>query len=120
MARSGMPSPLKSALTEAMGAVPAVVAAPLQVRLLVGEVTVNRTGFEMPPPGAGLLTVTTAVAAEAMLFVGTAAVSWLPLTKVVERAEPLQFTVAPETNPVPWTVRVNPALPGVMLAGIKG
>jgi hypothetical protein len=41
-------------------------------------------------------------------------------TKVVVRALPFQFTTAPETNPVPFTVRVNVAAPGAFCPGDKG
>jgi hypothetical protein len=33
---------------------------------------------------------------------------------------PFQFTFEPETKPVPFTVRVNPAPPGATLVGTKG
>lgn len=39
------------------------------------------------------------------------------LTNVVALAAPLKFTVAPPTNPVPLTVRVNPAPPATAEAG---
>ena len=36
------------------------------------------------------------------------------------RGLPFQFTTEPETNPAPFTVRVNPGLPGAMASGISG
>ena len=42
------------------------------------------------------------------------------VTNVVERALPFHFTTEVETNPVPFTVRVKPALPGATLAGTSG
>lgn len=75
----------------------------------VGLVIGMRATFEVPPPGAGLVTVMLAIPAEAMSVVVIVAVSWVELTKVVIRAEPLQFTV-----------RVNAAPPGAAAAGTKG
>ena len=63
--------------------------------------------FEVPPPGAGLVTVTSA---EPVLTISSArmvAVTCVELTNVVARALPLKFTTAPETKPVPFTVRVQ-------------
>jgi hypothetical protein len=75
---------------------------------------------DVPPPGGGLVTVTQAVPAAATLAAGTVAVNCEPLTKVVANGVPFQFTVAPDTNPVPFTVRVKPGLPGVTAAGTSG
>jgi len=72
----------------------------------------------MPVPEVpGLVTVIWTVAAVAMAEAGMAAVSWLPFTYVVACAAPLQFTIAFVLNLLPLTVRVNPGLPAVMLAG---
>lgn len=56
-----------------------------------GLLTVNVAGGELPPPGAGLLTVTLKVPAAAISEAGTEAVSSVPLTNVVVRAAPFQF-----------------------------
>ena len=48
------------------------------------------------------------------------AVSCDSLTKVVTRAVPFQFTVAPETNPVPFTVSVNLVPPRATASGTSG
>ena len=48
------------------------------------------------------------------------AVSLVLLTNVVVRELPFHFTTEVETNPVPFTVRVKPALPGATLAGTSG
>src|SRR5580700_10316684 len=40
--------------------------------------------------------------------------------KVVVRALALKFTTAPETKPVPFTVKVKPGPPGAAAAGTKG
>ncbi len=44
----------------------------------------------------------------------------MPLTNVVARAPPFQFTTEPETKPVPFTVSVNEPLPGAALVGTSG
>jgi len=83
----------------------------------LGLFTVKFTAFETPPPGAGLVAVTgnvPAVATSAALIVP---VIFVELLKVVVRAEPFQFTVAPFTKPVPLTVRLNEAAPSVLLLG---
>jgi hypothetical protein len=76
--------------------------------------------MELPPPGLGLTTVTEAVDALAMSDSRTAAVNWKLLTKVVGRGLPFQFTTEAETNPAPFTVRVNPAPPGAVASGTSG
>jgi hypothetical protein len=48
------------------------------------------------------------------------AVTFEPLTNVVVRALPFQFTVAPETKPVPFTVNVKAAAPGALSPGDSG
>ena len=119
---SGLPSALKSPTPNA-GTVaphPTLVSYSVRATLIVGLVMLRNSGFEVPPPGAGLDTVTEAVFAVAMFVVGTEAVSWELLTKVVTSAMPFQFTVAPETNWVPFTVSVNPGPPGTTAEGTSG
>src|SRR6266404_29508 len=103
-----------------------VNAAPLTSALLglrpvsvgAGLFTVNVCAAEVPPPGAGVRTVTLAVPAAAMSAAVIAAVSWMVLTKVVGRAAPFHCTVVePFTNPVPLTVSVKAAPPTVALVG---
>src|SRR3989454_1016756 len=72
---------------------------------------------EVPPPGAGVTTLTEAVPAAAMSAAVIAAVSWVALMKVVVRAAPFHCTALPFTNPVPFTVSVKPAPPKGVLAG---
>ena len=79
---------------------------------------VNVTEFEVPPPGAGLTTVTDAVPAVATFAAGTLAVSWVDETNVVIRATPFQLTVEVETKLVPFTVKVNLALPAAVEVGL--
>ena len=49
----------------------------------------------------------------------TIAVNWVELVKVVIRNEPFQSTVAPVEKPDPFTVSVNPGLPGAMPGGLR-
>jgi hypothetical protein len=72
---------------------------------------------DVPPPGAGLVTVTFAVPAVAISAAVMAAVNCVALTNVVVLATPLNFTTDVETNPVPFTVRVKAAPPAVALVG---
>src|SRR2546421_285290 len=58
-----------------------------------GLLTLNVWAAEVPPPGAGVTTVTDAVAAAARSEAGIAAVSCVALTKVVVRAAPFQRTL---------------------------
>jgi hypothetical protein len=78
------------------------------------------TTFEMRPPGLGLTTVTEAVLALAMSDAGMLAFNCELLTNVVSRAPPFQCTTEPETKPVPFTVSVNPAPPGLTASGTSG
>ena len=84
----------------------------------LGLFTVKFTAFDTPPPGAGLVAVTGNVPAVATSAVLIVPVSLVELLKVVVRAEPFQFTVAPFTKPVPLTVRENEAAPSVLLLGV--
>src|SRR6516164_5104467 len=42
------------------------------------------------------------------------------VTSVVARLLPFHFTTEPETSPEPFTVRLNPAPPGVLASGTNG
>jgi hypothetical protein len=84
--------------------------------LVIGK----NTTLDVPPPGVGFTAVTEAVLAIAMSEARMLAVNWEPLTKVVARALPFQFTTDPETKPVPFTVSVNPAPPGATASGTSG
>jgi hypothetical protein len=84
--------------------------------VLIGKNTI----LDEPPPGMGLTTVTEAVEAVAMSDARIVTVSCELLTKFVARGLPFQFTIEPETNPVPFTVRVNPAPPGAAASGTNG
>jgi len=73
--------------------------------------------LEVPPPGAGLDTITVAVPSLAMAAAGTAAVKRVELTKLVATAVPPKLTTEEDIKFVPETVRVNAAPPANVLAG---
>src|SRR5712692_3991981 len=78
---------------------------------------VKLTGFEAPPLGAGLVTVTAVIPAVVMAAAGIAAVNCAALTNVVVRATPAKFTTEPITKFEPFTVRVKAAPPLSALFG---
>jgi hypothetical protein len=53
-----------------------------------------------------------------MRLAGTDAVNWVVLMNVVVSTVPFQCTTEPDENPVPFTVRVNPAAPAVAVFGL--
>src|ERR1700676_4107478 len=81
------------------------------------DVIVKSWLLEMPPPGAGLNTVTLAVPAKAISAVEICAVSCVGLTNEVARAEEFQFTCEVEMKFVPVTASVKPARPAAELEG---
>ena len=111
--------------TVKVNGVPPAVALEGVIIVMVGigfgiELIVNIAGGEdVPPPGAGLETVTAAVLAVAMSLARMAAVSDVGLPKVVTRALPFQFTVEVGTKPVPATLRLNPGLPAAASLGAR-
>ena len=94
-----------------MGNVAAVVMAK-------GNVIVKFRAFDVPPPGAGLLTVTLAVPAVAMSLAEIDAVRLVALFRVVVRSDPFHRTVEPETKLDPLTVRAKPGLPARVEFGL--
>src|SRR5712664_3197359 len=71
-------------------------------------VIVNVCAFEVPPPGAGLNTVTCTVPGFAISLAGIAALSCDDETNVVVRSRLFHRTLAaPETKLLPFTVSVN-------------
>jgi hypothetical protein len=86
----------------------------------LGVVTSKKSTFDVPPPGVGFTTVTEAVAAFATSEARILAVSRDRLTKVVVRGLPFHFTTELETKPVPFTVSVNAAPPGLAASGTRG
>src|SRR5271154_3556843 len=73
--------------------------------------------MEVPPPGAGLLTVTAIVPVEAMLAAGMAAVNCVELTNVVAGADPPKLTIEAATKLVPLIVSVEAAPPATEVFG---
>jgi hypothetical protein len=86
----------------------------------IADATGKKITFDVPPPGAGLVTVTEAVCAAATSAALMVAVNCELETKVVTRGLPSQFTVDPGTKPVPFTVTVKPPLPGATASGCNG
>ena len=72
---------------------------------------------ELPPPGAGVTTVTCEVPAPATSTVEIAAWSSAPLTKVVTRAAPFHCTTDDGMKLPPLTASVKAAAPAVALLG---
>src|SRR5579859_810663 len=68
---------------------------------------------------SGFVTVILAVPGLAISLAGTLAVSWVPETKLVVRADPFQLTVAPLTKFTPLTVRVNAGPSAAIELGLK-
>ncbi len=73
----------------------------------------------MPPPGAGLTTVTEDTPDAAISASGMAAVSCVVLTNVVVRSWPFHCTSALPAKFVPFTVSVNAASPVVAEEGLR-
>lgn len=78
---------------------------------------VKDAALDVPPPGAGFVTVTFGVPAVNISEVAMAAVNWLALLKVVVLVDPLNLTTEPDTKPEPFTVKVKAAPPAVVLVG---
>jgi hypothetical protein len=109
-------------LTVKVKPTPPAVALEGEIELIVGTglfaaLMVKAKFPQVPPPGAGLETVTCAVPAAAMSAAVMAACNWVALTKVVVRFEPFHRTTDPLTNPLPFTVKVKAAPPAVALEG---
>jgi hypothetical protein len=83
--------------------------------VVVVPVIVNGKAFDTDAPG--FRTVTWTVPAVAMSAAGTAADSWVLLTKVVVRFAPFQRTVAPDRKSVPFTFSVKAGPPALALFG---
>jgi hypothetical protein len=97
-----------------------VATAEAGVRLVMTGLETLMGNDEAPddePPG--FTTVMLALPCVAIRLAVTAAVSCVPLTKVVESAVPFQSTVAPERNPVPLTVSVKAGPPAVAEVGLR-
>jgi hypothetical protein len=81
-------------------------------------VIVNVAAAEVPPPGAGLTTVTLAMPVAAMSVVRIVAVSCVGETNVVARTAPFQFTVEVLTKLLPLTLSVAAGPPAVAPDGL--
>src|SRR6266513_2748317 len=79
---------------------------------------VNVAAAEVPPPGAGLTTVTLAMPVAPMSVVSIVAVSWVGETNVVARAAPFQFIVELLTKLLPLTVSTVSGPPAGALDGL--
>jgi hypothetical protein len=77
----------------------------------------NVAGLVVGPPG--FATVILAVPAVAIRFAETVADSCAGLKKDVVSAVPFHWTVEPETNPAPFTIRENAGPPGVTASGLR-
>ena len=80
----------------------------------------RKAGSEVPPPGAGFVTVIEAEPGLAISVAKTDAVSFEELTKVVGRDLPFHLIRALDAKPVPFKASVNPGPPGATLAGTSG
>ena len=92
----------------------------VEVRVGTGlfpAVTVKVFPAEVPPPGAGLKTVTVGLPAVAISDARIAAESWVEEMTVVVRSTPFHRTLDPETKLVPVTVRVKAGPPATADAG---
>ncbi len=85
----------------------------------LGAVIVKLWAFDVPPPGAGLDTVTWAVPADAMSAAAITALSWVADTYPVVRLDPFHCTTEPATKPLPFTVSVKAVPPAVADEGLR-
>src|SRR5437667_336755 len=81
------------------------------------EVIVKVGAFEVPPPGAGVTTVTCAVPTVATSVARIVARSCVLLANVVARLVPFHRTPELATKLLPFTVNVRPATPARTLVG---
>lgn len=89
-----------------------------EVAVGMGLLIVNVCAPEVPPPGAGVATVTEAVPAVAMSVAGTIAVSVVLEMNVVESGDPFQSAVEEARKFEPLSVNVNCAPPAVVDVGL--
>jgi len=82
-------------------------------------VILNATGADVPPPGAGVETVTFAEPAVAMSLAKIDAVNCVALPNVVVRGLPFQFTLELLTKLVPVTISENAIPPAAPEDGFK-
>src|SRR5215469_10944988 len=78
---------------------------------------VKGTEMEVPPPGAGLVTVRAMVPVEAMLTAGMATLNVVELTNIVVGAAPPKFAIEAATKLAPLIVSVKAGPPATALFG---
>jgi hypothetical protein len=71
----------------------------------------NAAEFEIPPPGAGLDTVTVTVPGLVISLAGMFAIMCSESLKSVVLLEPFHLTVEPGTKLAPWMFRLKPVPP---------
>ncbi len=105
--------------TVSVKAKPPAVALLGEIELIAGTgfLMVNRSEFDLALPGPGFLTTTGTLPAVVRSVAKICAVTLTLLTKFVTRAELFHLTTAPFTKFEPFTVRVKPAEPTVLLEG---
>lgn len=96
---------------------PAVTVAAAAGILVVKLSAVKVCPAEVPPAGAGSVTVTCKLPPRELSDAGTVAVNCVALTNVVASDLPLKLTAAPETKFAPFTVKVEIAAPASACAG---
>src|SRR5439155_1566806 len=103
------PPPASTVLSLKDGALSAVQSAmlPSMQMMFVHCVTESVCALEVPPPGAGVTTVTLCVPIPLESLAGSDAESCVELTNVVVRAAPSTCTTEFATKPVPLTVSGN-------------
>src|SRR6267143_146592 len=84
----------------------------------LGAMIENAWALDVDPPALAVKTVTWARPAAVMSEFGIAAVSWVVETNVVDRYAPFQRKTESRAKLLPFTVRLNPALPAIADAGL--
>ena len=110
--------------TVKVNAGPPAIAAPGLSDVITGPLPPTVTGLILNVSALeavlpGFTTVMLALPVFAIRLPGTAAVSCVPFTKLVESGEPFHCTVAPETKLEPLTVSVNAGPPTVAPLGFS-
>jgi hypothetical protein len=93
---------------------------PVKATVVKGAVIEKNATLEATFGLPGFATDTETVAAVEISTAKIVAFNCVSLTNCVVSACPLQLTIAPETNPAPFTVSVKPGPPGAALAGTNG
>src|SRR5437868_1194953 len=81
--------------------------------------TVSVTALDVPPPGAGVATVSARVPPDATSLAVSVARTCVALAYVVGRATPFQAITELRVKPLPFTVDVKAGLPATTLAGLR-